>query len=371
MSAALAHPAAEHPAAIQYAALETRILREMASAGTRDEPSFNALALAIHDFQIRWNAPYARYCEALTTPDRHPRNWRGIPAAPQLAFKRFALRAFPAEETSRTFRTSGTTGETRGSHHFRSLRLYEASILHGWRWLRLPEGLPQVVLVPAPAQAPESSLAHMLGVLGAVAARGEQHFCLSADGTLDTEQIADLLASYVSVRQPVLLLGTALAFLHLIDRLADSGRRFSLPAGSQVMETGGYKGTGLTLAKHELYARFQQTLGLAPAAIVNEYGMTEISSPFYTRSLGQPHQGPPWTRALIIDPETNAEAAPGQTGLVRIFDLANLGSVAAIQTQDLAVRRENGAFELLGRDPAAVPRGCSRSADELLSAHPF
>jgi hypothetical protein len=52
--------------------------------------------------------------------------------------------------------------------------------------------------------------------------------------------------------------------------------------------------------------------------------------------------------------------------MLRLFDLANLGSVLAIQTQDLAVRRGMG-FELLGRDPHAIPRGCSRSADELLS----
>ena len=95
--------------------------------------------------------------------------------------------------------------------------------------------------------------------------------------------------------------------------------------------------------------------------------MTELSTPFYTRGLGRPHAGPPWARALVIDPETGHPAAPGETGVVRLFDLANLGSVLAIQTQDLAVGREDGTFELLGRDPAALPRGCSRAADEMLT----
>jgi hypothetical protein len=360
-------PAPAPTSAAEYALLEARILRAMADASTLGEASFSALALNVHAFQRRWNTPYARYCESLAPADR-PRTWRDIPAAPQQAFKRFSLRTFSAQETTRTFRTSGTTGETRGSHHFRSLRLYEASILHGWRWLRLPEALPQLVLAPAPSDAPESSLAHMLGVLRAVALRGEQHFCLAADGALDTARVVERLAAWTAAGQPVFVLGTALAFLHLFDRLAASGDRFILPAGSQAMETGGYKGIGLTLTKSELYARFEERLGLPAAAIVNEYGMTELSSPFYTRGLGQAHQGPPWTRVLIVDPATNAEVAPGATGLVRIFDLANLGSVLAIQTQDLAVRREGGAFELLGRDPAALPRGCSRSADELLSA---
>jgi hypothetical protein len=38
--------------------------------------------------------------------------------------------------------------------------------------------------------------------------------------------------------------------------------------------------------------------------------------------------------------------------------LANVYSVAAIQTEDLAVRRGDG-FELIGRAALAGPRGCS------------
>ncbi len=370
MPSAALNPCLEERPAVGYGVLEERILAALATGSTADEDSFAALALAIHGFQRSYNLPYARYCEALGSPDA-PGSWRQIPAAPQQAFKRFALRTFTAEETLRTFRTSGTTGESRGSHHFRSLALYEASILQGWRRLGLPEGLPQLILTPAPADAPESSLAYMMGVLGKVAPDGGQHYGLGAEGELqglDMARIAELLAAWTLAGQPVLLLGTALAFLHLCDRLAQAGRSFSLPGGSQAMETGGFKGVALSLSKAELYQRFQQSLDLPPAAVFNEYGMTEISSPFYTRGLGEAHQGPPWTRVLVVDPETEAEVAVGATGLVRIFDLANLGSVLAIQTQDLAVRRAGGAFELIGRDPAALPRGCSRSADEWLTA---
>ena len=48
-------------------------------------------------------------------------------------------------------------------------------------------------------------------------------------------------------------------------------------------------------------------------------------------------------------------------GLIRVFDLANVFSVLAIQTEDLAVRRADG-FELLGRAALAEPRGCSLMA---------
>ncbi|HND52087.1 MAG TPA: YncE family protein, partial [Pirellulaceae bacterium] len=50
-----------------------------------------------------------------------------------------------------------------------------------------------------------------------------------------------------------------------------------------------------------------------------------------------------------------------QTGLLRVIDLANLRSVLAVQTEDLAIRRGRG-FELLGRAPGAEPRGCSLAA---------
>jgi len=60
----------------------------------------------------------------------------------------------------------------------------------------------------------------------------------------------------------------------------------------------------------------------------------------------------------VISPETGREVADGETGLLQVFDLANVFSVQAIQTEDLAVRQGSG-FELIGRATAAEPRGCS------------
>jgi hypothetical protein len=142
-------------------------------------------------------------------------------------------------------------------------------------------------------------------------------------------------------------------------------RRLALPAGSFALETGGYKGSGRELAKVDLYEMFESFLGLRPQDVINEYGMTELSSQFYARGLGTPHVGPPWVRAVVIDPETGGEVEDGATGVLRLLDLANVGSVLAIETQDLAIRR-GSEFELLGRDPGALPRGCSRMADEAM-----
>ena len=72
-------------------------------------------------------------------------------------------------------------------------------------------------------------------------------------------------------------------------------------------------------------------------------------------------QFPPWVRAQIISAETGRLVNEGETGLIRIFDLANVWSAMAIQTEDLGIRRGNG-FELIGRTALAEPRGCSLTA---------
>ena len=139
------------------------------------------------------------------------------------------------------------------------------------------------------------------------------------------------------------------------------------------METGGYKGTRHQLSKSELYQRFETKLGLPSDCIVNEYSMTELSSQFYSSGLNQPHKGPSWTRIRVIDPVTNTDAKPGELGHLVLYDLANLHSVMAIRTQDLATQDQTNlevsapCFNLIGRDPTALPRGCSRSSDETLS----
>jgi hypothetical protein len=327
-----------------YDQLESRLLDALRA--DLAEAEFTALALAVHEFQRRWNEPYARFCA--TRPA--PQTWREIPAVPLSAFKRYRLSCVPQQQITRTFRTSGTTGETRGEHHFRDAQIYEASVLAAWRRLGLPR-LRQVILAPSPADAPDSSLSHMLATLASESDE-PQAWCFGKDA-----KPADALDR----DERVALLGTALAFLHLFE--TSTPRR--LVPGSFAMETGGYKGSGRELPKAELYARFEWHFGLSAGDVVNEYSMTELSSQFYARGLGTPHVAPPWTRVLVIDPASGDEVAIGEGGVLRIFDLVNLNSSLAIETQDLAIRREEG-FELLGRDPAALPRGCSRTADEML-----
>jgi hypothetical protein len=163
------------------------------------------------------------------------------------------------------------------------------------------------------------------------------------------------------------LLGTAFNFVHLLDHLTERRQSYELPAGSRVLETGGYKGRSRSMPKETLHGLLAGRLGVPADRIVCEYGMSELSSQAYDSAIGPSRitfhasrvfHFPPWARARIVSPETGREVAEGETGLIQVFDLANAWSVLAIQTEDLGVRRGRG-FELLGRATAAEPRGCS------------
>jgi hypothetical protein len=100
--------------------------------------------------------------------------------------------------------------------------------------------------------------------------------------------------------------------------------------------------------------------------------MTELASNFYDSVLGEPSRprrklGPPWARVRLVDPESGDDARPGALGVVTIVDLANTGSVCAIQSADLG-RGVDGGFEVIGREPGAEARGCSIAADEMLAS---
>lgn len=330
-----------------HASLQGKILHWIRGGRPSD---FGIMATMLHAFQFRNNTPYRLFCEQGGVGE-HVDSWREIPGVPQEAFKHAELRAFPAEQTVKTFRTSGTTGEGFGRHHFRSLEPYETAVREGWRRAGMPPG-PFLVIAPHPSEAPHSSLSHMFATLAP-----RENF-IASGGIVDPGHLE-------SVREPVCLLGTALGFLRLFERMDARKLRLTLPVGSTAMETGGYKGSGRSIPRTELYDMLTARLGIVADDIFNEYGMTELSSQFYARGPRGLHRGPFWARAVVADPVTLDEVAEGETGILLIYDTANMDSVVCIRTQDLAIRR-GGAFELLGRDPAAISRGCSRAADEWL-----
>jgi hypothetical protein len=331
-----------------------------------DQSDFNALALRVFFYQYHHNTAYRNYSLQLGISPETVNHWKEIPPVPTDAFKLhdFSLTTVPSTALKHTFHTSGTTTDIKGHHHFPTLSLYEHSIIKGWKQADLPRPHQAIILTPTPEASPHSSLSHMMGVLTQHWSDTPTTWGIRPDGSLSFERILHTLQNATSSNEPGAMLGTALAFLHFFDRLPDS---YALPQGSWAMETGGYKGSQRQLEKADLYQLFEQKLHLLQDAIINEYSMTELSSQCYTIGLNRPHTAPPWTRIRVIDPTTGADAQLGSPGHLVFYDLANLYSVMAIRTQDLAIAHNDQSFTLLGRDPSALPRGCSRAADASLS----
>lgn len=329
-------------------------------------------AVELFTLQFDENPAYRLLCEARKITPHALKQWESIPAAPTSAFKEANLTCLPAAACTDVFHSSGTT-EHRPSRHFHnseSLTVYEASL---WNWFRsrvLRPPAPNLsnvnllILTPPPAQAHHSSLAYMFGEVCRRLAVTENSFAgtlgAAGDWALDFERIITSLSAATTQHKPLLILGTAFSFVHLLDHLEARKMSFILPETSIALETGGYKGRSRELPKAQLHALIAQRLGLPQHRIICEYGMSELSSQAYDSPAEQfrHFHFPPWARAQIISPETGLEVSEGEVGLIRVFDLANVFSTMAIQTEDLAIRRGSG-FELIGRAPAAERRGCS------------
>lgn len=345
-------------------------LREMISSPgpAIDDRQFCILALELFAVQFQSNVAYRKICEARQLTLETVEHWTQIPFVPTGVFKELELSSIPPDGRTAVFHSSGTT-EQKPSRHFHcaeSLAVYEASL---WHWFKphFNGETEFIFLTPNQGAAPCSSLVHMFEtVQKARAGLPAFYGNVAADGawTIDFDAIVQKLQSSCDSAQPLTVFGTAFSFVHLLDFLTEKRLRFDLPKGSQVMETGGYKNRSRVLPKDDLHALITQQLGVARQNIICEYGMSELSSQAYDSEINPPARRPrifhfpPWSRVQITSPETGCEVADGETGLIRIFDLANVFSVAAVQTEDLGIRRGNG-FELVGRVQLAEPRGCS------------
>ena len=331
---------------------------------------FEALALTTFAFQFERIEPYRRWCERSGRTPATVRGWREIPAVPASAMKSVELRAAPAVVT---FRSSGTTaGERRSVHHHPFPDLYRLVIDRSFPGFCLPRGdrPPMLSLIPTFEPARESSLSFMVDhVLAAFGGEGSAN-TVGVRG-VDLDSTLPWLRRHESDGAPCLVLSTALALDQCLRGLESRDLRFGLPSGSALFVTGGFKTRHAELTLEDLLARLEDRLAIAPSGVVQEYGMTELTSQAYTRALlGGPTDlfvCPPWMRTRVLDPRTLEEAATGDTGLLALFDLANLGSVLHLLTEDLA-RMEDDGFRLLGRASGAELRGCSLTAEELEAA---
>lgn len=346
--------------------------------GTRRDAERDALLSEVARFQFDHVKPFSRLAKARSASfDRGPSGW---PALPTDVFRFAQVSAFAEHEWTRVFRTSGTTSGARGAHPFVSLALYDhAARIAADHALFAHAASPMdfVLLAFSPQNHGDSSLGHMLESFATRAAHEDGArvtWALDAD-EVNVEALDHALASAVREGRPVALLGTSFAFVFAEDALDARGLRYALPEGSRLMFTGGFKGKSREIAPDELRAQLKARYGVRGTHIVSEYGMTELSSQLYGRSLLMLQEetperlwAPPWMRITAVDPVTLQPVAEGDVGILRIDDLANLDSCVSIQTADFGRVFADASVILLGRDPSSTPRGCSLAVEEALAS---
>lgn len=351
------------------------------SSNSSDE-RFNTIFFQLLEAQLQAIPIYKKWWTLQGISLDKVKSWKQVPPISVRVFTSGMCTPFGDSQRNFWFESSGTTSETRSKHfhNWRSLLLYENALWPGFVKSMLPAQLdkPQYIisLLPPKSEARYSSLVYMVETIAI-----KSRIPLYCFGEVNEQGYwsvkADLALKFLLEvernKQVVLMIGTSFLWKEFFDYMKKMDIKIQLFAGSRAMETGGYKGRYQQLSKVEFYEMFQKTLGLASEYIVSEYGMCELSSQAYDHVVGvllkqtdlqqRAFMFPPWVRIRVLSPETMQELPPGQLGLLAIYDLANVFSIAALLTEDLAISNEDGTFVLIGRAPGATIKGCSIFAE--------
>lgn len=343
---------------------------------------FAELALEVFRYQVANVAAYREHCRRSGVPMDSVTCLDDIPLVSTLAFKYARLASDGETPGEKVFLTSGTTiGATeRGTHLVARPDIYRASAIAHLGTMMFPDRRRMRILAmhPTADRMPESSLSQMISwcIEDFGAGRGE---CVADRKSVDTMAARDFLKVAERDRAPVCILGTTASLGALLGALEEHDARIALASGSRIMDTGGAKGQTTPLDAEAVCAGARHWLGIAPQLVINEYGMTELCSQLYDATSfnsnddSPPRErvkiAPPWMRAAAIDPVSLRPVAPGEVGMLRFFDLANVGSVSAILTEDLGIVSEGGdRVHILGRAGVAERRGCALAIEEFEAA---
>jgi hypothetical protein len=345
-----------------------------------DSAAFEALALEVFDYQFSHVSPYHAYCISLGITPQTVQKMAEIPPVSTVAFKYASMenRSEPASSASRLFFTSGTTiGKSeRGRHLVPRPEVYRASALNHLRRMLFLDGARTAMLSlhPTADRMRESSLSQMISWCIEEFGNGAA-MCATTPNAVDAAAAIQFLRETALATTPVSILGTTASFATLFTAMDTDRIALALPPGSRLMDTGGAKGQAIPLDPAQVAELAACKLGIATDMVINEYGMTEMCSQLYDATRFNSGHGapagkrvklaPPWLRASALDPVTLRPVPNGEIGLLAFFDLANVGAVSALMTEDLGIVSGDGVA-IVGR-VSGDPRGCALAIEEYAS----
>ena len=294
---------------------------------------------------------------------------------PDRAFRGESLYWFAEQPPARTFRTSGTTSpQARGQAHYSpmGLELLRLTIVeHARRRIIGDLDRPAILrFVPDERAAPEVIMAYGMGVIASELGDPDASAVVIGPRGVDFTLLGDRLQRAVSAQQPVVLIGGSFAFVNVCDHLSAEGKRWQLPAGSRMIDAGGFKGRSRELSVDRLRAAVGDVLGVAPDRCCNLFGMTELASQLYDGAdvpMGplaeRPKAGTAFIEPRVRDVSTMSCIGAGP-GLLEVADLCILDRPYCVLTGDLAIASPEGVA-ITGRAERGETRGCSLSLDSL------
>lgn len=300
-----------------------------------NDQNFESTALSVFDFQYHSNKIYREYCDARKHTPSSVTSINQIPFLPIELFKNHSIKS-GKWESSKIFKSSGTTGAERSHHHVRSLDFYLLSSLRTFESVFGPVSRYKILaLLPSYLEQGESSLIAMVDHFINKAKKGSGYYSIHeiSEQTLDKD---------------TLVFGVTYALLDWADAFETNSRFL-------VVETGGMKGRRKEIIREEFHSillnRFPNS------KIYSEYGMTELMTQAYGTEGRLKFPG--WAKYLIRDINDPFQYLnDNHSGGINIIDLANVDTVSFIETKDLGKTKE-GFLEVLGRFDNSDIRGCN------------
>lgn len=340
-------------------------VRDLIAADVDGDPQpFDALALDLFRWQVAHNAPYREFCAARGVGPQAVSDWRQVPAFPTDAFKDALVTSFPLEQAVMAQLTSGTTANRRGQI-FRD-EVGRELVLAANRAMTQAYLFPDfaagqrcriLILAPSPEMAPSMGMAIGMEETRKAFGTPDSRFLLEWHG-LDIKGLVDALDLAEVSGTPVAMIGSTSAFVFFLQSCKDRKLRFRLPVGSRIGDGGGYRGRFGELTQEDFFALAEEVLAIPASHCVNVLGMAETATNYFDDTLRASITGkvsrrrrypPPWARVTAVDRETLEHLPPGEVGLLRHYDLVNLPTVLAVQSDNLGHVDADGGFQIVGR----------------------
>ncbi len=346
--------------------LAGRLLQAVEAGVDADSGAFDRLALEVFAHQYGTNAAYREFCDASGASPAGVGSWRDIPAYPTDAFKHSIVASFPFEDAVMAQLTSGTTSPNQRGRIFRD----EAGRALVFAANRVMTGaclFPDfergrrcriLILAPGPDTAPSMGMAIGMEETRRHFGTPDSAFLVDRRG-VRVKALVSALRTAEESGAPVALIGATSAFVYFLKAARRRRMRFGLPPESRVCDGGGYRGRFGEVPRDDYHQLVEDVLGVPERMCVNVLGLAESATNYFDDTLrnhvlGRPRTPrrkvpPPWTRTDVVSAETGEVLPPGEVGLLRHFDLANLPTVIAVQSDNLGAIDGRGGFEIVGR----------------------